>query len=96
MLPPMNALIAQAIDEKRRLRFRYNDKRRLVEPQCYGKGSKGTELLRAYQIEGGDQREPLFDVSKIGELALLDERFDQPGPNYKRNDSAMQTIFCQL
>lgn len=92
----MNALIAQAIEEKRRLRFRYNDKGRLVEPQCYGRGSKGAELLRAYQIEGGDQREPLFDVARISELTLLDERFDQPGPNYKRNVSAMQEIFRQL
>jgi hypothetical protein len=92
----MNALLVQAIDERRRLRFRYHDKRRLVEPQCYGRGSKGTELLRVQQIEGGEQREPLFDVDQISELTLLDEHFDRPGPNYKRNDSAMQTIFRQL
>ena len=92
----MNAIIAQAIREKRRLRFSYHGTLRRVEPQCHGLGSRGTELLRAYQLEGGTQQEPLFDVAKITGLTLLDERFDQPGPNYRRNDSAMRDIFCQL
>ena len=92
----MNPVIAQSIEEKRRLRFSYHGRIRLVEPQCYGVGTKGTELLRAHQIQGGTQREPLFDVSKIEDLVLLDEVFTRPGPNYKRDDSAMKTIYCQL
>jgi predicted DNA-binding transcriptional regulator YafY len=92
----MNPLIVQAIHEKRRLRFSYHGTARLVEPQCYGTGSRGTELLRAYQLEGGAQSEPLFDVSKISNLVLLDGRFQTPGPNYERGDSAMREIFCQL
>ncbi|MDB5810796.1 MAG: higA [Betaproteobacteria bacterium] len=92
----MNPVIVQAIREKRRLRFIYSDKPRLVEPQCYGIGNKGTELLRGHQIAGGVQREPLFDVSKITKLVLLDEIFTKPGPNYSKNDSAMKTIYCQL
>ncbi|MGN6314513.1 MAG: WYL domain-containing protein [Rhodanobacteraceae bacterium] len=91
----MNA-IDRAIREKRRLRFVYHGTARLVEPQCHGIGHRGTELLRAHQIEGGPQAEPLFDVSKISGLELLDERFGKPGPNYKRNDSAMREIFSQL
>jgi hypothetical protein len=83
----MNAIIVRAIREKRRLRFTYNGKTRLVEPQCYGLGAKGTELLRGHQIEGGSEKEPLFNVSKIERLIALDETFDRPGPNYKRNDS---------
>jgi len=78
------------------LRFSYHGRIRLVEPQCYGMGHKGTELVRVHQIQGGSQREPLFDVSKMTDIALLDEVFTKPGPNYKRNDSAMETIFCQL
>lgn len=92
----MNPVIAQAILEKRRLRFSYHGRTRLVEPQCYGMGAKGTELLRGHQIEGGMQREPLFDVSKMQGLELLDEVFTKAGPNYKKNDSAMKLIFCQL
>jgi hypothetical protein len=92
----MHQIIIDSIRQKRRLRFTYNGKTRLAEPQCYGIGSRGTELLRVHQIEGGSQREPLFDVSKIRDLIALEEVFTRPGPNYKKNDSAMTTIFCQL
>jgi predicted DNA-binding transcriptional regulator YafY len=92
----MNQTIVESIQSRRRLRFTYNGKTRIVEPQCYGVGRKGTELLRAHQLKGGVQREPLFDVSKIRDLVALDEFFTRPGPNYKRNDSAMKTIFSQL
>ena len=66
----MNKVIIQSIVERRRLRFTYNGKARLAERQCYGIGAKGTELLRVHQIHGGSQREPLFDVSKMTNLAL--------------------------
>jgi len=92
----MNEIIVDAIRKRRRLRFTYDGKTRLAEPQCYGIGAKGTELLRVHQIRGGAQREPLFDVSKIVDLVALDEVFTKPGPNYKKNDSAMKTIFRQL
>jgi predicted DNA-binding transcriptional regulator YafY len=92
----MNQTIVESIQSRRRLRFTYHGKTRIVEPQCYGVGRKGTELLRAHQLKGGVQREPLFDVSKIRDLVALDEFFTRPGPNYKRNDSAMKTIFSQL
>jgi hypothetical protein len=49
-----------------------------------------------HQILGGQQPEPLFDVSQISELVVLDQHFTGPGPNYKRNDSAMRIIFAQL
>ena len=92
----MNEIIVDSIRKMRRLRFTCNGKTRIAEPQCYGIGVRGTELLRVHQIRGGTQREPLFDVSKIGDLVALDEVFTKPGPNYKKNDSAMTTIFCQL
>lgn len=92
----MNEVLVRAITNKQRLRFLYEEKLRLVEPQCYGIGTRGTELLRAHQLRGGAQREPLFNVSKIVDLEMLNETFDRPGPNYKKNDSAMKTIFAQL
>lgn len=92
----MNEVIVDSIRKRRRLRFTHNGKTRIAEPQCYGMGVKGTELLRVHQIQGGTQREPLFDVAKIEDLVALPEVFTKPGPNYKKNDSAMQTIFCQL
>jgi predicted DNA-binding transcriptional regulator YafY len=92
----MNQTIVESIRRRQRLRFTYNGKTRIVEPQCYGIGTRGTELMRAHQLKGGVQREPLFDVSRMTELVALDKFFTRPGPNYKRNDSAMKTIFSQL
>jgi hypothetical protein len=92
----MNEILVDAINSKRRISFTYNGRTRIAEPQCYGIGSKGTELLRVHQIRGGSQREPLFDVSEMHDLVALEEHFTQPGPNYRRNDSAMATIFAQL
>ena len=89
-------MLVSAIEQKRRLRFVYNGRVRRAEPQCYGIGAKGTELLRVHQLQGGQEREPLFNVAKITGLEMLDERFDRPGPNYKKNDSAMTRIFAQL
>ena len=61
-----------------------------------GSAARGQSCCAAYQIQGGSQAEPLFDVSKISELVVLDQRFERPGPNYRKNDSAMKTIFAQL
>jgi hypothetical protein len=95
-MKPSAPILIDAINGRQRLAFDYNGKPRLVEPQCYGIGTRGTELLRAHQLEGGKEREPLFDVLKVRQLRVLDERFSAPGPNYKKNDSAMTTIFAQL
>lgn len=92
----MNERLLAAIHHKRRLRLLYNGKERLVEPQCYGIGTKGTELLRVHQLKGGQEQEPLFTVSKIERLEVLAEAFERPGPHYRRGDSAMKVIFAQL
>jgi hypothetical protein len=92
----MNEVLVRAIREKYQIRFLYHDKVRIAEPQCYGVGTKGHELLRVYQVKGGDQMEPLFEVAKMEGLALTDKRFTKPGPNYKRGDSAMKVIYAQL
>ncbi|WP_299764676.1 hypothetical protein [Ramlibacter sp.] len=45
-----------AIEQKRRLRFIYNSRTRVVEPQCYGVGTRGTQLLRVHQ-SGAERHE---------------------------------------
>lgn len=91
-----NPALVEAIAQRRRIAFVYNGRLRLAEPQCYGIGTQGTELLRVHQVKGGSQREPLFDVAKMSELTVLDEHFERPGPNYRRDDSAMRMVFAQL
>ena len=78
----MEPRVVHPIEHRRRLRFTYNGKPRLVEPQCYGVGTKGTELLRVHQLRGGTEREPLFDVARIGEIVVLDDTFQAPGPQH--------------
>lgn len=90
-----NPLVVQAIREKRRLSFDYNGTTRIAEPQCYGIGTKGTELLRAH-LTGARMPAALFDLAKATDLVLLAETFDRPGHGYVRDDSAMATIFAQL
>lgn len=92
----MNQELVRAIEDKRRIRFQYHGTVRYAEPQCYGVGTSGRELLRVHQLRGGPVREPLFCVDEMTGLEVLDEAFTRPGPNFKRNDSAMRKIFAQL
>jgi hypothetical protein len=92
----MNQVLVNAIEQRHRLRFLYHGRARVVEPQCYGIGTRGTELLRARQLQGGAPLEPLFDVSKMTDLRVLYEVFERAGPHYRKGDSAMRTIFSQL
>lgn len=89
-------VLIQAINEWRRVRCTYEGRERYLEPQCYGLGPLGEPRLRVHQLSTGSAIEPLFRVDKIENLALLDEHFDEPGPNYKMDDSAMVVIFAQL
>jgi hypothetical protein len=91
-----DTLIDQAIRERRPLRFVYHGSLRVVEPQCHGRGHRGTELLRGCQVNGDEPAERLFDVGQITDLALLDGHFDGPGLRYRRDDTAMAEIFSQL
>jgi hypothetical protein len=92
----MNETLVRAIRERRVVSFEYNGRARVVEPQCYGVGSKGTELLRALQVQDRETKEALFDVAKMHDLCILDRRFVDPGQHYRPNDSAMVTVFAQL
>jgi hypothetical protein len=94
---PTNPLICAAIRGKQRVSFTYHDRTRVAEPQCYGISTAGKEALRVFLIKGiSREREPLFTVAEMKNFTVLDQTFSEPGPNYKRNDSAMRFIFCQL
>ena len=69
----MNDVLVDAIRSKRRLQLVYDGKAQVVEPQCCGIGTTGTELLRVRRLRGGAHPERLLDVAKIDGLAVLAE-----------------------
>jgi hypothetical protein len=95
LLPKVPQLV-DAIEAMSRLAYEYHDTERIGEPQCYGIGAKGGELLRVYQIRGGSTSLELLQVTKIKNLKVLDSKFSGPGPKYSENDKAMVYIFAQL
>lgn len=95
-LSSQKELLCNSIKEMRRIKFIYNEKERLGEPQCYGVSGAGKDVLRVYLIKGGSRPEQLFEVAKMKNLQLLEDKFSRPGPNYSRNDTAMKSIYCQL
>jgi hypothetical protein len=89
-------LIIAAIEARRRISFTYHGERRIAEPQCLGLTATNAETMRGYLPNGGKVPEPLFTVSKMSGFVVLDEHFTKPGPNYRKGDSAMKTIFAEL
>jgi hypothetical protein len=89
-------LLCDAIRNKKRVSFIYHEKERIGEPQCCGISTADHEAVRMYLIKGGSRPEQLFNVSQIKSLEILQEHFSKPGPNYKKNDSAMKEVYCQL
>jgi predicted DNA-binding transcriptional regulator YafY len=74
----IHELLYGAIENKRLLRFRYQDKERIIEPHDYGI-QKGIHRLLSWQI-GGQSNGRLpgwrwFDVSEMQDVEVLDKSF---------------------
>lgn len=99
--PQRNRTILSAIKNKEVLRFRYNGKERIVEPQTYGISIAGREVLRAHQVGGASssgqlRMAKLFDLEKISNLRKTGRAFTGALPAHNPNDSAMVEIFATL
>jgi len=98
----MNKEIYDAIKEMKVIKFDYEGYQRIVQPHTYGvHKDTGNEVLRAYQIGGYSTSGQipgwrLFVVDKISNVIITEERFENPAPGYKENDSAMSIIYRQL
>jgi hypothetical protein len=97
----MDQTIVSAIKNKEVLKFIYNGKLRIVEPQTYGVSSAGREVLRARQIGGGSRSgqsriAKLFDLEKIVGLKKTGDHFCKALPQHNPNDNAMVEIFASL
>ena len=96
----MNATICDAIEKKKILEFRYSGYSRIVEPYAHGSDKKGNDILRGFQIAGGSKKGTanewkIFKVGEITSLQVTDKTF-VPRQDYRRGDSAMASICCQL
>ena len=99
--PRRDRVILSAIKNTQVLRFTYNGKERVVEPQTYGISIAGREVLRAHQIGGrstsGQVRmAKLFDLEKISNLRKEGTVFRAALSAHNPNDSAMVEIFATL
>ena len=99
--PRRDRTILSAIKNKQVLRFKYNGKERIVEPQTYGISIAGREVLRARQVGGesgsGQLRmAKLFDLEKISQLRKAGTAFAGALPAHNPNDSAMVEVFAPL
>ena len=97
----MNPTICQAINERRLLRILYDPGSRIIEPHAHGMGTAGNELLRAYQVSGASASGNPIDwklirTDRISYIKLLYDKFPGPRPGYRKRDSAMTQIYCQL
>ncbi len=97
----MNTEICEAISNKSIIEFNYHGEMRTVEPHCHGMSSKGNEVLRGYQIDGGSvsgNPSPwrLFNVGDITSLEITNNNFDEPREGYNPNDKGMVQICCCL
>jgi hypothetical protein len=96
----MNAIICQAIRERRLLEFRHREHVRTFAPHVYGTNASGDELLSGYQVWGGsDEGESAgwksFKVGEIDSLRLTRKKFG-PRPEYQFGDPNMAQILCQI
>ena len=96
------SLICEAIKNKNVIEFSYNGHKRVVEPHCYGMHKNtNNEVLCAYQISGyssSGKGHPwrLYTISGMSKIVISGEKFNKPRNGYKKNDSRMLRIFCQI
>jgi len=96
----MRSDICDAITKHLLLDLRYHGYGRTVEPHAYGRDRNGDEVMRCYQIAGGSESgEPagwkLLKVAEIYSIQVLKQTFT-PRLDYRRNDRAMERIYCQI
>lgn len=93
--------LAQAINKRIIIEFRYDGLPRMVQPATHGRSTTGKESLRGCLIGGMSHRNTIpcwemFSVGKIQNLVFTEERFSEFAVDgYTRGDSAMPIIFAE-
>ena len=88
----MEALLRQAIRERRVIAFRYGGEHREVEPYRLGLQA-GRLRLTGWQSRKGWRS---FHADAMEDLALAPRTFDEPREGYARGDPTMDRILAEL
>ncbi len=95
------ALACEALRDQKRIALHYDGHDRVVEVHAVGVTRDNNGVLRVFQVRGGSNSNTpvgwkLFRADQVSGAHMVDERSEAPRPQYKRGDSAMQTINCQV
>ena len=101
MLDEIEALIIDAIKNRRVIQFTYGERVRIVEPQTYGISTAGHPVLRGYQVTGGSRSRQssglrLYELAKMFAVRPAGENFRQARPAHNPEDSAMSKVVVSL
>ncbi len=98
----MRQIIIDAINKNLRIKLNYHNYFRIVEPHTFGRNKAGNDMFCAWQVSGGSaSNEPIgwknfLILSDINGVELLNEAALTPRKGYKRGDSRMSVIYCQV
>ena len=95
------SILCNAISSRKRVSLNYDGYFRIVEIHAVGRNKIGNEVVRVWQVRGGSQSGEyqgwkLLRLDEAGSATLLNEHSDAPRIGYKRNDSAIEYIYCQI
>ncbi len=95
------SVACEALNSRKRLELDYDGFTRVVEVHAAGTSRKGDQIMRVWQVRGGSASGEaagwkLLRVSEASGARVLDEESEAPRNGYRRNDSAMSRIACQL
>jgi hypothetical protein len=89
-----------ALSAGRRLVITYDGHTRVVEVHAVGTSTAGNPVMRAFQVSstkpGGNGQWRLFRLDKTWQFTVSDERSEAPRRGYKRGDSDIAFIRCQI
>lgn len=97
MKSPTAAIVCDAIRRRALLEFEYNGRVRVVAPYCHGISTRGTEVLRALEMQDGKAGiGKLWALDQMVNARVLAVNFLPNDPNYNPMDSAMKSICCRV
>lgn len=96
----MDAMIREALQTRRRLKFKYHGHSRVVEPHAVGLVTGDRRALLGWQVSGGSDSEPppgwrTFVLPEITGLKLMRRTFT-PRPEYRPETRQLKSVEAEV